>query len=169
MSRLNPQTVVMATFVVLWYTTSSLNAYSIKAAYDDGSGVLELLILQFFLSFLLGLAYVGPSLGLQFLSYDTTTAVCGALHAAGSLATLLSLRILRPSLVQLSKSVEPVFSVVIALLVGFPVNLKVQLATSIAIAAGIAISAYSEVLELCWESESFTAFALALTSGLWCV
>ena len=95
---------------------------------------------------------------------DPVQLLCAAMHVGGSLATLASLRLLRPPFVQLSKALEPLFGAFIAYALGFPVRLRLQLPIVACISFGVALTAVNEAYMSCWNTD---AFILAVLSCIW--
>eukprot|EP00048_Salpingoeca_helianthica_P021193 m.10879 g.10879 ORF g.10879 m.10879 type:complete len:724 (+) comp5687_c0_seq1:165-2336(+) len=147
-------------WVAAWYGVSSANSYSINRAFDDGMGVAQLLLLQYITGVVMGLLSrkVAPR---TLASFNSEEFICGAMHASGSLATLASLKLLRPPFVQMSKALEPVFGVFFAFLLGFPLEPRRQFLISLLISCGLGLTVIAEAMASCW---SVKPFLLALLS-----
>jgi hypothetical protein len=154
---------IVALWVAAWYGVSSANSYSINRAFDDGMGVAQLLLLQYIAGVVMGIGSRKVSLR-TLTSVNSDEFICGAMHASGSLATLASLKLLRPPFVQMSKALEPVFGVLFAFLLGFPLEPRRQFFISLLISCGLGLTVIAEALVSCW---SVAPFIMALLSCVW--
>lgn len=154
-------TLVIVLWVTAWYSVSSVNSYSINRTFDDeGMGVAQLLLLQYIAGVVMGLGSRRISFA-TLAKFNSDEFICGAMHASGSLATLASLKLLRPPFVQMSKALEPVFGVVFAFLLGFPLEPRRQFLISLLISGGLGLTVINEAMASCW---SLVPFLLALFS-----